>query len=153
MSSLLEQSTRVEQWRPLVDWWTRLRRTVCMIIIYYVWRAADTTGLPQRALGRTFYRAALYYAWGPADVASETRRVCTHYGGASGSAHFLYSLEKIRPSKLSVERADPFSCILVTVVTKWSCQRIPSVSGCSPNKRLLPDTTINCCESTLHPYQ
>jgi hypothetical protein len=24
------------------------------------------------------YRAALYYAWGPADVASDTRRVCTH---------------------------------------------------------------------------
>jgi hypothetical protein len=24
------------------------------------------------------YCAALYYAWGPADVASDTRRVCTH---------------------------------------------------------------------------
>jgi hypothetical protein len=24
------------------------------------------------------YRAALFYAWGPADVASDTRRVCTH---------------------------------------------------------------------------
>jgi hypothetical protein len=45
------------------------------------------------------YRVALYYAWGPADVASETRRVCTHYAGASGSAHFSYSFEKIRPSK------------------------------------------------------
>ena len=60
------------------------------------------------------YRAALYYAWGPADVASDTRRVCTHQlCGASGSAHFSYSFERRRRSKLSVERTDPFSCILV----------------------------------------
>ena len=67
------------------------------------------------------YRTALYYAWGPADVASDTRRAeCapTSYTGAYGSAHFSYSFEKRRRSKLSVERTDPFSCILVPVVTK-----------------------------------
>jgi hypothetical protein len=54
------------------------------------------TGLPQRALGGTSPCSPLrlYYAWGPADVASETRRVCTHNAGASGSAHFPYSIEE-----------------------------------------------------------
>ena len=32
----------------------------------------------QKSTRWNIYRAALHYAWGPADVASDTRRVCTH---------------------------------------------------------------------------
>jgi hypothetical protein len=77
-----------------------------------------TTGLPQRALGGTFtvqpssMRGA-QLTW------QVTRAECapTSYAEASGSAHSSYSFEKRRRSKLSVERTDPFSCILVPVVT------------------------------------
>ena len=49
------------------------------------------------------YRAALYYAWGPADVASDTRRVCTHQLCRSLRECSLFvSFEKRKRSKPTI---------------------------------------------------
>ena len=65
------------------------------------------------------YRAALYYAWGPADVASDTRRVCTHQLCRSLRECSLFVFVREEKTKqISVERTNPFSCILVPVVTQ-----------------------------------
>jgi hypothetical protein len=78
-------------------------------------RQTDDRTTPKSSKWNITMQPSTGYEWGPADVASETCRVCTHNAGASGSAHFSYLFEEIRQSKLSVERTDPFSCILVPI--------------------------------------
>jgi hypothetical protein len=70
------------------------------------------------------YRAALYYMWSPADVASDTRRVCTHQLCRSlrGCSLFVFVQEEKTKQTFAEPRCVAFSNFTFSDFNESSCE-------------------------------